>query len=210
MSLDEYDRRTLRRFGFGENQTFASLVEDNRYLYRVYDAQTEMLLVPGRGFVADRYRNYPIELDVERQCLLHSPNLGIDAVQHVDNEKGKKPKTPFISTTFSLTWAIFEANRRATNTPPKERVMIAVIDGQRLLQYAKTALELLKMYPEGANSMLKQFANASQEVLVYAYIPEEAILATVPWEQVFAVLPSNECQESFHCIHRSLPNIETR
>lgn len=39
--------------------------------------------------------------------------------------------------------------------------------------------------------MLTNFANLAQEVLVYAFIPEEAILATIHWEgRVLPALPS--------------------
>jgi hypothetical protein len=98
--------------------------------------------------------------------------------------------TSYIGTTFSLSWAIWEANQRA-DYRKYDQVKITVIDGHLLGVYASTAVALLsRQESEEEFVKFKNFANLAQEVLVYAFIPEDAILATIGWDRVLPALPS--------------------
>jgi hypothetical protein len=173
-------------FGFSENQTFASLMEDNRYLYRVHDAKSKTPLVPGTGFVARNFQDLsPANLETKRESILKDPSEA-EAFTHAR----MTGSTSYIGTTFSLSWAIWEANQRA-DYRGTEQVKISVIDGHLLRPYASTAVTLLSRCSSEADfEMLKNHANLAQEVLVYAFIPEKSILATIHWDHVLPALPS--------------------
>jgi hypothetical protein len=64
-----------------------------------------------------------------------------DAVRHLDWTK--RATSPFISTSFSFAWAIWDASRRYKQGV-KHDVHIAVIDARAVIGRAVTALELLR------------------------------------------------------------------
>lgn len=172
-------------FGFSSGQKFESLIKENRYLYRVHDANSRIPLVPGTGFVAHKLQDLSQpELEAKRQDILQNPSA-TEALYHIDMSKS----TSYIATTFSLSWAIWKANQQANYYRCKQ-VKITVIDGD-LGAYASTAVTLLARLPPALRyDMSENFASIAQEVLVYAFIPEEAILATIHWDQVLPALPS--------------------
>jgi hypothetical protein len=186
ISETEYNLRTLLQFGFSRDQTFASLIKDNRYIYRVHSASS-LPLVEGIGIVASGCKDLSLEeLDGKRRSLAKEPPVD-EAFQRV----ARSESTSLICATFSLTWAIYEANRRTTTSWRPYPAKLTVIDGHLLHDYASTAVELLKLDQSRKSfQMLERFANAAQEVLIYAFIPEEAILVTIPWDRVFTTLPS--------------------
>ena len=71
---------------------------------------------------------------------LAMPNSYADVANHMDGMK--KLLSPFVTTSFSFTWAIWEATRRYKSNPKKD-VEIAVIDVRAVAGRAVTALELL-------------------------------------------------------------------
>ena len=173
-------------FGFSNSQTFGSLIKENRYLYRVHDIESRTPLVPVIVFVAHKFKDLSqAELEAKRQSILQNPSA-TEAFDHARMSKS----TSYIGTTFSLSWAIWEANQCA-DYRGNNQVKITVIDGHRLGAYASTAVMLLRRHQsEWDFGMLKNFANLAQEVLVYAFIPDEAILATIQWDRVLPALPS--------------------
>jgi hypothetical protein len=173
-------------FGFGNSQTFESLINENRYLYRVHDVKSRTPLVPGIGFVAHKFQGLSqAEVEIKRQDILQDPSA-TEAFHHARMSES----TSYVGTTFSLSWAICEANQRAEYRG-YDQVKITVIDGHLLGAYASTAVTFLRHLPSEQDvEKLKNYANLAQEVLVYAFIPEEAILATIDWDRVLPALPS--------------------
>ena len=63
-----------------------------------------------------------------------------DVIQHLDwTQRGQ---SPYVSTSFSFAWAIWEAIRRY-HVNVKHDVEIAVIDARAVADHATTAVELL-------------------------------------------------------------------
>jgi hypothetical protein len=111
-----------------------------------------------------------------------------------------KGDTPFVSASLSLAWAIREAKRRVEQG--KKDVRIAVIDGRG--QKGEITLKLLDDYASHSTAVKKarNFANASQEVLIFAYIPAVSIISIVAREDI--VLPrwfKHAAQTSFRSFY---------
>lgn len=190
----------LPQYGFSSEYCFDRLIQDNPFLFRVYTpkvhSQSGSIVEP--YFVGQKYNEH-FTLAAEK---LRSPAVGPDetiastsSYQDValHMEWTQRHKSPFISTTFSFIWAIWEATRRY-RVGLKHDVEIAVIDSRMLAGRAATTLELLR------KGTLKErhldywkwyrYALESQNVLVHGSIPAPAVLASVPLLSLIDKLPS--------------------
>ena len=141
---------TLPQYGFGSEYSFDHLIQDNPFLFRVYTPKSpsQILSTPEPYFVGRKY-NERFTLAAEQ---LRTPTVGSgetiastssyqDVALHMDWTH--RHKSPFVSTTFSFIWAIWEATRRY-RVGLKHDIEIAVIDSRLLGGRAATALELLR------------------------------------------------------------------
>ncbi|KAI5118651.1 hypothetical protein M0805_002571 [Coniferiporia weirii] len=113
-----------------------------------------------------------------------------DLVRHLDWTT--RAHSPYVTTSFSFFWALWEAVRRY-RLGVKHDVEIAVIDARRLRDRARTALEVLRGV-EGERqdkAYWKWYRSAleAQDVLVFGAIPGDAIYASIPLTQLLPVLP---------------------
>jgi hypothetical protein len=130
---------SLPQYGFGSEHTFAELVQHQPFLFRVYTPKpkspffddTEPFFVGQR---CDDDLSYPVDQIAESSTYE-------DAARHMDWTT--RSSSPFISTSFSFVWAIWEAVRRY-RANVKHDIEIAVIDARAVAGRAVTALELLR------------------------------------------------------------------
>jgi hypothetical protein len=179
---------TLPIFGFQRGQTFASLVRDNHFLFRVHDdSKPYSHPVRGIGFKSSNSSNLhqQSQLERKRDCFIPAPD---DAYKHIMNIDAAN--SPYISTTFSMAWALCEAVRRV-NVERRRHVEISVIRARELEKYASLGRDLLPVgFPwDETHYRCWNFTNAAQEVLIPIFIPANAIVSTIPWSQVFSAIP---------------------
>jgi hypothetical protein len=152
---------SLPQYGFGAELAFDKLVQNNPFLFRVYTpkAQSPFYDSSEPFFVGQKYAqpqedyfSIPLHEDhgspSERSASSASSTGSsyADAARHLDWTT--RNTSPYISTSFSFAWAVWEAARRY-QTNVKHDVHIAVIDARALVGRAVTALSLLR---EGAPS----------------------------------------------------------
>lgn len=101
--------------------------------------------------------------------------------------------SPYISTSFSFSWSIWEAVKRY-HFGVKKDVQIAIIDASALEGRAATAVQLLEYSsPDQRDQQFwkwHRFSHTSQSVLVYGMIPQPAVLASIPILQILQKMPS--------------------
>lgn len=139
----------LPQYGFGSTVDFSSLIEHNRFLFRVYTPKerspffdsTEPFFIAPR--FDERYRNPspggPMNLELDGPTAIANATYQ-DIARHMDWTT--RSLSPFISTSFSAIWAIWEAVRRYHHGV-KQDVHIAIIDAHALSERATTAAYLL-------------------------------------------------------------------
>jgi hypothetical protein len=181
--VDSGYTRPLPRFGLDERQTEDSLLNDSRFLFRVFDTRSSSILK--NGFVASQYTDMPYNtgsLEEERQRLIDQAKRHSEVItKHVST---KVPtNSPVISTTLSFAWACWQANSRSELG--KLGIKISVIDARRLKGFTKVALNHIK----ANETTTRNFANSAQEVVVFVFIPPECVLATWSWASVLSLLP---------------------
>ncbi|KAI6123357.1 hypothetical protein EDD17DRAFT_280342 [Pisolithus thermaeus] len=190
----------LPQYGFSSEYSFDRLIQDNPFLFRVYTpkvhSQNGSTVEP--YFVGQKYNEH-FTLAAEK---LRSPVVGPDetiastsSYQDValHMEWTQRHKSPFISTTFSFIWAIWEATRRY-RVGLKHDIEIAVIDSRMLAGRAATTLELLRKGTPRERHLdywkWYRYALESQNVLVHGSIPAPAVLTSVPLLSLIDKLPS--------------------
>jgi hypothetical protein len=140
---------SLAQHGLGPEDTFNELVGQNPFLFRVYTPRRHSLFVDssdpfflGQSF-DESFTLVPEKLsDPSSQlCDISFPGTYADVTQHM--EWTTRAFSPFISTSFSFVWALWEAVRRY-RVNVKHDVEIAVIDARALVGRAVTAAELLR------------------------------------------------------------------
>ncbi|KAI0357024.1 hypothetical protein OH77DRAFT_1588870 [Trametes cingulata] len=193
------ERHALPQYGFGAEVSFEQLVDSNPFLFRVHTPKepspfydnTEPYFV-GQMF-ADNVSSSAFRASGCAVSPYRAPGsyTYADVARHMDWTT--RATSPFVSTSFSFAWAIWEATRRYHHGM-KHSIEIAVIDAKALVGRAVTAVELLR---EGAPKDRHQdhwkwyrYALEAQDVLVYGYIPGTAVLASVPLVQLLTKLPS--------------------
>ncbi|KAK7460969.1 hypothetical protein VKT23_008897 [Stygiomarasmius scandens] len=193
---DEY--RFLPQVGFGQDVTFDTIATYNKFLFRIYTPKAATSRdEDSPSFVASKFNttyapSTPVLSDMHLpfgQSLSETATYE-DCINHLNWET--RSSSPFISASFSFAWAIWDAVRRYNNGI-KHDVEIAVIDATALTGKAVTALQLLRKAhgtPHQKHWRWQRFAQESQSVLVYGFIPRSAVLASVPLLSVLDRLPS--------------------
>ena len=141
------DTNALPQHGFGSEVAFDRLLSANPFLYRVY---TPRSAPPQDGsaepyFVGSKFDNKE-SADAFQSSTAFSTSASSaatydDVVQHMSWTT--RAASPFISTSFSFAWAIWEATRRYHHGM-KHGVEITIIDAKALSGRAVTAVELLR------------------------------------------------------------------
>ncbi|KAH7928886.1 hypothetical protein BV22DRAFT_1082208 [Leucogyrophana mollusca] len=187
----------LPQYGFGPEHTFDGLIQDNPFLFRVYTPKqrspffdtTEPYFV-GQKF-DESFAQSAEQLPRSPGDSIASTSTYQDVAQHMDWTQ--RHMSPYISTTFSFVWAIWEATRRY-RVGLKHDIEIAIIDSRLLAGRAATALELLRKGEPKERHLdywkWYRFALESQDVLVHGSIPPSAVLASVPLLSIVDKLPS--------------------
>ncbi|KAF8639140.1 hypothetical protein AX17_001630 [Amanita inopinata Kibby_2008] len=190
----------LPQYGFGPALDFIDLVKHNRFLFRVYTPKERSPFFDNTEpfFIApkfdERYRN-PSPGGLRDWDVL-GPNAVAsatyeDVARHMNWTT--RSLSPYISTSFSAIWSIWEAVRRYHHGV-KQDVEIAIIDAHAVSDRAVTAAYLLgKASPQErhkAHWKWFRFSQESQAVLVYGAIPGTAVLASVPLTEILRKLPS--------------------
>ncbi|KAJ7451977.1 hypothetical protein FB451DRAFT_1374198 [Mycena latifolia] len=191
------DSDRLPPHGFGPETAFKILAEQNPFLFRVYTprvtprSEPPFTALPDPAFTAPAFdRRFTADAGSPSSNPPH-PTYA-DAARHLDWTT--RHASPYVSASFSLMWAVWEALRRY-HFNVKYRVEIAVIDASasELAQRAATIVELLQSVPaterHASHWRWYRAAHASQSVLVYGAIPAHCILASVPLLRVLDSLP---------------------
>ena len=141
------ERNALPQYGFGADVAFEQLIDSNPFLFRVHTPKepspfydnTEPYFV-GQAFQdnvgASAFRSSAIS-----PYSVPSTQTYADVSKHMDWTT--KASSPYVSTSFSFAWAIWEATRRYHHGM-KHGVEIAIIDAKALSGRAVTAVELLR------------------------------------------------------------------
>ncbi|KAJ6537428.1 hypothetical protein DFH09DRAFT_1369165 [Mycena vulgaris] len=188
MSPDLRRPENLPQYGFGSKDlAFKILVDNNPFLYRVY--------TPLSGDPPDPFFTAP-KFDPRYTSTCDAPSTDppmptyADAARHMDWTT--RHSSPYVSASFSLMWAVWEALRRY-HFGVKHDVEIAIIDAGAVAARATTTMELLQSVPPGerhaSHWKWSRFADESQSVLVYGAIPQHCVLASLPLLRVLDNLP---------------------
>lgn len=147
ISADQ-EAATLPQYGFAADFAFDALVEHNRFLFRVYTPRERSPFddpsdpyFSGKGFkgaARSKFERYGDSEDTRRRAA--EPGYE-DVARHMDWTT--RASSPYVTTSFSFAWAIWEAVRRH-RVNVKHDVEIAVIDARMVSDRAITALELLR------------------------------------------------------------------
>ncbi|KAG6811891.1 hypothetical protein H0H93_014115, partial [Arthromyces matolae] len=145
-----YTAFSLPQYGFGTEVDFDKLITDNHFLFRVYTPKAPSPFADDTEpfFVApkfnERYTRSPDKIAqspcVHDDSYLHAGSYE-DVVAHMD--WSTKSSSPYVSTSFSFVWAIWEALRRY-HLGVKKDVEIAVIDAHAVAKRAATTVQLLE------------------------------------------------------------------
>ncbi|KAJ7504184.1 hypothetical protein B0H11DRAFT_507274 [Mycena galericulata] len=156
------------------DHTYGDLTSNpaNRLIYRAH-APTGRGSLTNIGFLSS---SWPTRIQVESAAAFSHVTQWRDGTTH--------SPTPFVSATFSLAHALFEAGRlnarhRCTDT------LISIIDTAKIPNTAWLATEFVGT--SGSDAAF--FARAAQEVLVYDCIPFESVVVTLQLDDFLQCLP---------------------
>ncbi|TDL21272.1 hypothetical protein BD410DRAFT_310888 [Rickenella mellea] len=178
---------TLLAFGFraGANnspiENLESITTEHSLIFRVHHVKSHVRFVEGRGFMAGRYQEgqSAVEARADYDVIAQDHSQHSNAVyRHLLN----KGNTPFVSATFSLAWIVSRSSQLWKRGD--RDVLIAVIDAKQVSATSFFALQHIHDSREKNAQGARYWANAAQEVLVPVCIPNSAILACVPWEEL--------------------------
>lgn len=185
----------LPQYGFGADIDFKTLLPNNPFLYRVYTPKERSPFFDESDpfFVAPKfdevYARTPVEV-TSATIIDPLDSSYSDVATHM--EWTTRSQSIFLSTSFSFAWSIWEAVRRYHHGMKKD-VEIAVIDASAVMGRAATAVELLKNGSDeertSQHTKWYRFSQESQSVLIYGFIPGNAVLASVPLLSVLERLP---------------------
>ncbi|KAF9260738.1 hypothetical protein L218DRAFT_871726, partial [Marasmius fiardii PR-910] len=191
--------RFLPQHGFGPDVNFDAISRYHPFLFRVYTPRTlsplkdDTLFFVGAQFNAKFAPETPVlsGMHVEDGISLLDTATYEDCTTHLD--WATRSNSPYISTSFSFAWSLWDAVRRYNNGV-KHDVEIAIIDARALVGQAVTAIQLLRKKPAEQQHKLHwrwyRFAQESQSVLVHGFIPRSAVLASIPLLSIIRNLPS--------------------
>ena len=141
--------RPLPQCGFGEDIDFNTLIESNRFIFRVFSPKEKSPFSDPSDpfFVApkfdEQFTRSPVDLpDATVKFPELIPSLYSEVARHM--EWTTRSTSPYISTSFSFSWSIWEAVRRY-HFGVKKDVHIAIIDASALEGRAATAVQLLQI-----------------------------------------------------------------
>jgi len=207
---------SLPQYGFGTECEFDVLVKNAQFLFRVYTPKPRSPFSdPSDPFFVgqkfdDRYTQVPTDLFESRSSPPKISQIAsyADVIHHMDWTT--RYSSPYITTSFSFMWAIWEALRRY-HEQVKHDVEIAIIDARAVADKAMTTVQLLRqaLPKERHHDHWRWYHSAqeSQAVLVHGFIPGSAVLASIPLLSIIQKLPSYFLQEN---IHNSKPTPLTR
>ncbi|KAK0469326.1 uncharacterized protein EV420DRAFT_1257559, partial [Desarmillaria tabescens] len=197
--MPDDDSRCLPRHGFEGEYDFDSLVDKNPFLFRVYTpkaASPSISYDPKIFCIAPKFdAKYTSPPSAIESLSPIGPLTEIatceEVARHLDWTT--RSSSPFISTSFSFAWAIWEALRRY-KSGVKHDVEIAVIDAASLKGKAATAVQILRKatFDERPHHYWRwyHFSQESQSVVVYGYIPLTSVMASVPLLSILEKMPS--------------------
>ncbi|PBK76128.1 hypothetical protein ARMSODRAFT_950523 [Armillaria solidipes] len=193
------DLRCLPRHGFEGDYDFDSLVERNPFLFRVYTPKVTSPSIsydPKIFCIAPKFdAKYTSPPSAIESLSPIGPLTEIATCEEVTRHLDwtTRSSSPFISTSFSFAWAIWEALRRY-KSGVKHDVEIAVIDAASLKGRAATAIQVLRKatFDEQPHHYWRwyHFSQESQSVVVYGYIPLTSVMASVPLLSILEKMPS--------------------
>lgn len=137
---------SLPQYGFGPELSFSTLVHQNPFLFRVHTPKPRSPFYDNTEpfFIGQKFNEYfthnPHPLPEPREFISLTTSYQ-DVAIHMDWTT--RSSSPFISTSFSFVWSIWEALRRYQKNV-KHDIEIAVIDAKAIADHAMTALELLR------------------------------------------------------------------
>lgn len=208
---------------------FGDLVDENPFLFRVYTPKphSPSITYDERIFcLAPRFNakySSPIE-DIQHISPLgpiEETTSCLDVIQHM--EWTSRSSSPFITTSFSFAWAIWEAMRRYSNGY-KLDVEIAVLDARSLMNKAVTASQVMQGTPLDEYASFSsdfrepfshssrrplnfgrwhQFSRESQSVLIYGYIPLTSVMTSIPLRSIIDKMPSYFLQKDSDTIPKA-------
>ena len=126
---------SLPQYGYESEYTFENLIQDNPFLFRVYTPKARS---PFFDSTEPFFVGHSADEDSVRSADQYTYD---DVARHMDWTT--RSASPFISTSFSFVWAIWEAVRRH-RAGVKHDIEIAIIDARAVSGRAVTALELLR------------------------------------------------------------------
>lgn len=134
---------SLPQCGFGTVYEFNSLIKSNQFLFRVYTPKERSPFADDTEpfFVAPRFDELVVRSPADLPVITPWEGTYADVARHM--EWTTRSSSPYVSTSFSFAWAIWEAVRRY-HTGVKKDVEIAIIDATALDGRAATAIQLLK------------------------------------------------------------------
>ncbi|KAJ7931683.1 hypothetical protein B0H13DRAFT_1857662 [Mycena leptocephala] len=184
-----YDPSFLPPDRFYTNQTFPSLITHlaNQRLFRVHALDGRGAPIPGTGFISSAYDTTPSEAQYNAHYTGRDPlQLKRCASAHITQWKDGTESMPsvFISTSFSLAYALFEA-RRWNARYGCTTTQISVIDPLKIPSDKWLGTELIGAWWETPSF----FARWAEEALIYGHIPHEAIVFTASLETFLSLLP---------------------
>ncbi|KIY70612.1 hypothetical protein CYLTODRAFT_451511 [Cylindrobasidium torrendii FP15055 ss-10] len=145
-------------------------------LFRVIDSKSDEI-EDGIGYRSSRQRRPSLPRIPFHEELFYIKRH-VRQFHHTDS--------PFVSTTTSFLWALWEAGRRKNMSRPKRNIRIMVINQdaidpihRRILYEGKYMNDLYSL-----DKACGHFARTSSEVLIKHRIPEGAILAIITWDGI--------------------------
>ncbi|KAL0071282.1 hypothetical protein AAF712_001848 [Marasmius tenuissimus] len=196
---DDGPTRFLPQHGFGPDVNFDTIARYHPFLFRVHTPRSlspvkdDSLYFVGAQFNAKFAPRTPVMsgMHVGSGVSLLETATYEDCTRHLDWET--RSQSPFISTSFSFAWSLWDAVRRY-NKGVKHDVEIAIIDARALIGQGVTAIQLLRKKPTSEQHKLHwrwyRFAQESQSVLVHGFIPRSAVITSIPLLSIIPSLPS--------------------
>ncbi|KAF5350598.1 hypothetical protein D9756_008671 [Leucocoprinus leucothites] len=194
----------LPQHGFHSDTDLQSLLSENPFLFRVYtpkerspffDDTDPYFLAPKFN---EKYARSPVEIRNHQQFIDEWNVSYTDVAKHMDWTT--RIASPFISTSLSFAWCIWDALRRFHQGVKKD-VQVAIIDGRAIADRASTAVELLELSSPSQRGKeywkWHRFSEESQSVLVHGSIPGTAVLASIPLLSILRHLPSYFLKHGF-------------
>lgn len=138
----------LPQHGFRLNTKLQSLLPQNPYLFRVHTPRGRFPLLDNTDpyFLApkynDEYARSPVEIRDYQRLIKEYNVVYTDVAKHMDWTT--RVTSPFISTSLSFAWCIWDAVRRFHQGVKKD-IQVAIIDGRAIAGQAATAIELLEL-----------------------------------------------------------------